>query len=68
MEEGKLDFDDLRSIISNNKTIKRNEVKIRNDVGEDYTIIDFGEYEGIFSTDPITGESENIGELASFFM
>lgn len=64
MKEGKLDFDDLRNIILNNKTIKRNEVKVRNDVGEDCTIIDFGEYEGIFSTDPITGASENVGKLA----
>lgn len=64
MKEGKLDFDDLRSIILNNKTIKRTEVKVRNDVGEDCAIIDFGEYEGIFSTDPITGASKNAGKLA----
>lgn len=64
MKEGKLDFEDLRNIILNNKTIKRKEVKIRNDVGEDCSIIDFGEYEGIFSTDPITGASENVGKLA----
>ena len=64
MKEGKLDFEDLRSIILNNKTIKRSEVKVRNDVGEDCSIIDFGEYEGIFSTDPITGANNNAGKLA----
>lgn len=64
MKEGKLDFDDLRNIILNNKTIKRSEVKVRNDVGEDCAIIDFGGCEGIFSTDPITGASENAGKLA----
>jgi len=64
MKEGKLDFDDLRNIILNNKTIKRNEVKVRNDVGEDCSIIDFGDCEGIFSTDPITGANENVGKLA----
>lgn len=64
MKEGKLDFDDLRDIILNNKTIKRNEVKVRNDIGEDCCIIDFGEHEGIFSTDPITGANDNIGKLA----
>jgi len=64
MKEGKLDFDDLRNIILNNKTIKRNEVKVRNDVGEDCAIIDFGDCEGIFSTDPITGANENVGKLA----
>jgi len=64
MKEGKLDFDDLRNIILNNKTIKRSEVKVRNDVGEDCCVIDFGDYEGIFSTDPITGANENVGKLA----
>ena len=64
MKEGKLDFDDLRNIILNNKTIKRNEVTVRNDVGEDCAIIDFGDCEGIFSTDPITGANENVGKLA----
>jgi hydrogenase expression/formation protein HypE len=64
MKEGKLDFDDLRNIIINNKTIKRSEVKVRNDVGEDCSIIDFGDCEGIFSTDPITGANENVGKLA----
>lgn len=64
IKEGKLDFDDLKNIIFNNKTIKRNEVIIRNDVGEDCSVIDFGEYEAIFSTDPITGANENIGKLA----
>ncbi len=64
MKEGKLDFDDLRKIILNNKTIKRSEVKVRNDIGEDCCVIDFGDYEGIFSTDPITGANENVGRLA----
>jgi len=64
MKEGKLDFDDLRSIILNNKSVKRDEVVVRNDVGEDCSIIDFGNYEGIFSTDPITGANENVGKLA----
>ncbi|GAA0078132.1 AIR synthase family protein [Clostridium sp. CTA-5] len=64
MEEGKLNFEDLRKIILDNKTIKREEVKVRNDVGEDCSIIDFGEYEAIFSTDPITGANKDIGKLA----
>lgn len=64
MKEGKLDFDDLKKIIFNNKTIRRREVKIRNDVGEDCTVIDFGDCEGIFSTDPITGAEKNTGKLA----
>ena len=64
MKEGKLNFDDLRNIILNSRKVKRDEVIIRNDVGEDCSVINFDEYEGIFSTDPITGASENIGKLA----
>lgn len=64
IKEGKLDFDDLKNIIFNNKTIKRDEVIVRNDIGEDCSVIDFGECEAIFSTDPITGANENIGKLA----
>lgn len=64
MKEGKLNFDDLRNIILDSRKIKRDEVTIRNDVGEDCSVINFGDYEGIFSTDPITGASENVGKLA----
>ena len=64
LKEGKLDFDDLKKIIFNNKTIKRDEVKIRNDIGEDCAVIDFGENEAVFSTDPITGAGKNSGRLA----
>ena len=64
MKEGKLNFDDLRNIILDSRKVKRDEVTIRNDVGEDCSVINFGDYEGIFSTDPITGASENVGKLA----
>lgn len=64
IKEGKLNFDDLKNIIFNNKSIKRDEVIVRNDVGEDCSIIDFGENEAIFSTDPITGAEKNVGKLA----
>ena len=64
MKEGKLNFDDLRKIIINSRKIKRDEVLVRNDVGEDCSVIDFGDYEAMFSTDPITGATENVGKLA----
>jgi len=64
MKEGKLDFHELREIILNSRKLKREEVLIRNDVGEDCSVIDFGDYEAIFSTDPITGATENIGKIA----
>lgn len=64
MKAGKLNFDDLRNIINNSRKIKREEVIVRNDVGEDCSIIDFDNYEAIFSTDPITGSNTNVGKLA----
>lgn len=64
MKEGKLDFHELREIIINSRKLKRDEVIIRNDVGEDCSVMDFGSYEAMFSTDPITGATENIGKLA----
>ncbi len=64
MIEGKLDFEDLREIILNSRKVKREEVKVRNDVGEDCSIINFGNCDAVFSTDPITGSCNNIGKLA----
>lgn len=64
MKEGKLNFHELREIIINSRKLKRDEVIIRNDVGEDCSVIDFGSDEAMFSTDPITGATENIGKLA----
>ncbi len=64
MKIGKLNWDDLKYIIEENKTVKREEVRIRNGIGEDCSVIDFGEYECVLSTDPITGSSSNIGKLS----
>ncbi|GKU26461.1 AIR synthase family protein [Clostridium folliculivorans] len=64
MKSGKLNWDDLKDLINNNKSVKRDEVRVRNGVGEDCSVIDFGEYECVISTDPITGAAENIGRLA----
>lgn len=64
MKSGKLNWDDLKGLINNNKSVKRDEVRVRNGVGEDCSVINFGEYECVVSTDPITGAAENIGRLA----
>lgn len=64
MKEGKLDFGDLQQIIQNSRKVKREEVIVRNDVGEDCSVINFGKDEAVFSTDPITGSDSNIGKLA----
>ncbi|NLK95964.1 MAG: AIR synthase [Clostridiales bacterium] len=64
MKPGKINFDDLREMILKNRKLRRDEVVIRNDVGEDCSVIDFGDFEGVFSTDPITGCSNDVGALA----
>lgn len=64
LKEGKLDFEDLKKIIFDNKSIRRDEVIIRNDIGEDCAVINFGNNDAVFSTDPITGADKNAGRLA----
>jgi hydrogenase expression/formation protein HypE len=63
MKSGKLNWDDLRQIIDN-KSVSRDEVRIHSGVGEDCSVIRFGEYDCVLSTDPITGAASNIGKLA----
>lgn len=64
MKVGKLDWDDLKNLIDKNKTVLRDDVRIRNGIGEDCSVINFGEKECVVSTDPITGASKNGGRLA----
>lgn len=64
MKVGKLNSDDLKKIIDDNRSIQREDVIIRSGIGEDCSIINFGDYECIVSTDPITGSHNNIGKLA----
>lgn len=64
MNIGKLNWDDLKDIIDKNKTVKREEVRVSNGIGEDCAIVNYGEYECVISTDPVTGATENIGKIA----
>lgn len=64
MKPGKLDWDDLKDIIDEYTSVKRKEVRIGSGIGEDCSVIDFGENECVLSTDPITGANSNIGTLA----
>jgi hydrogenase expression/formation protein HypE len=64
MKPGKLNWDDLKQIIESNKDTLRDDVRVHSGVGEDCSVIDFGEYECVISTDPITGADKNIGKLA----
>lgn len=64
MKSGKLNWEDLKSIINGNRGSQRDEVVIHSGIGEDCTVINFGEYDCVISTDPITGAGKNIGKLA----
>lgn len=64
MKIGKLDWNDLKTIIDKNRTVERKDVRIRSGIGEDCSVINFGDKECIVSTDPITGADLNSGVLA----
>lgn len=61
---GKLDSQLLKDIVFKNIKYKRAEVLTRPGIGEDCAVIDFGEYECVMSTDPITAAVNEIGRLA----
>lgn len=64
LKTGKLDSQLLKDIVFKNIKYKREEVITRPGIGEDCAVIDFGEYECIMSTDPITAAMRDIGRLA----
>ena len=64
LKPGKLDSGLLEEIIFKSIKHKRKEVKKRPGIGEDCAVIDFGEYECVLSTDPITAAVGHIGRLA----
>jgi len=64
LKAGKLDSDLLKSLVFNKITYRSDEVKVRPGIGEDCAVVDFGQYECIMSTDPITAAVNDIGRLA----
>lgn len=64
LKTGKLDSELLEKIVFNNITFKRPEVITRPGIGEDCAVVDFGSYECIMSTDPITAAISDIGRLS----
>jgi len=64
LKTGKLDSQLLKDIVFKNIKYKRDEVLTRPGIGEDCAVIDFGEYECVMSTDPITAAVSEIGRLA----
>ncbi|WP_373844959.1 AIR synthase family protein [Clostridium sp.] len=64
MKIGKLDWNDLKAIIDKNRKVVRGDVRIRSGIGEDCSVVNFGDQECVLSTDPITGARVNSGRLA----
>lgn len=64
LKVGKLDSDVLQKIVLDKIKFKRPEVKMRAGVGEDCAVIDFGSYDCVISTDPITAAVSEIGRLS----
>lgn len=64
LKVGKLDSNLLQKAVIENIKFKRPEVKVRAGIGEDCAVVDFGEYDCVISTDPITASVNDIGRLA----
>lgn len=64
LKTGKLDSDLLEKIVFDNITYRRPEVMTRPGIGEDCAVVDYGEYECVMSTDPITAAIKDIGRLS----
>ena len=63
LKVGKLDNRLLSEAVINKIKCKRPEVLVHAGVGEDCATIDFGQYECVMSTDPITASVKDIGRL-----
>lgn len=61
---GKLDNSVLQKIVFDNIKFKRPEVLTRPGIGEDCAVVDYGTYECVMSTDPITAGIQDIGRLS----
>jgi hydrogenase expression/formation protein HypE len=64
LETGKLDSELLKRTVFDKITYKSDEVKVRPGIGEDCAVIDFGDFDCIVSTDPISAAVSDIGRLS----
>ncbi len=64
LKTGKLDSELLEKIVFDKIRFKRPEVLTRPGIGEDCAVVDFGSYECVMSTDPITAAISEIGRLS----
>ncbi|MGN8636417.1 AIR synthase family protein [Eubacterium pyruvativorans] len=61
---GKLDSDVLQRIVIDRIRYRRPEVRTRAGIGEDCAVVNFGDYDCVISTDPITADVKDIGRLS----
>ena len=61
---GKLDSDLLKQIVFDKITYRNEDVKVRPGIGEDCACMDFGPFDCVMSTDPITSAVSDIGRLS----
>jgi hydrogenase expression/formation protein HypE len=61
---GKLDNETLARLVLGRTGAQRDEVITGAGIGEDCAVLDFGAYDCVLSTDPITASAERIGTLA----
>lgn len=66
LKVGKLDSDILEKIVFGNIRYKSADVIKRAGLGEDCAVMDFGDYDCVVSTDPITATPNEIGKLAVY--
>ncbi|MHB1413800.1 MAG: AIR synthase family protein [Chloroflexota bacterium] len=64
LRTGKLPPSVLQSLVLSRLGVSRADVLVHAALGEDSTVIDFGEWVCVVSTDPITGAGRNAGWLA----
>ncbi len=64
LKAGKLDSDLLKKIVFDKITFRRPEVLTRPGIGEDCAVVDFGSYDCVMSTDPISAAVSDIGRLS----
>lgn len=64
LKVGKLDSELLEKIVFDKIQFKRPEVITRPGIGEDCAVVDYGSYECVMSTDPITASIKDIGKLS----
>ena len=64
LETGKLDSDLLKEIVFGKIKYRSDDVKVRPGIGEDCAVMDFGDYDCVMSTDPISSAVSDIGRLA----